>query len=421
MTGRAFVRQRPSSRLPVWLAAVWAAFWALSTFDDLRLLWPNLVATPVDYSARAVQVILVGVALASAGSRPRLSMVTCGLALGMSLFTGSAGFAAFALLVVTVQTAVYCRPELVLAHGGIVAGWLAWLWLINPRQEYWGIAIGALLAAGVGFLVRLLLLRSEASHQRVTEFAAAAWEAREHERLVLARQLHDSVASELTRISLRVSSVDGPADPGEQSKALAEIQMSALAALSELSDLVDVLSSKEGSLPDRWETRYAQGLTSSRRTVAEISAEATRTLRSAGFDVTEVPSTPVAGSARSMPPDGLVRVLQLIVKEGVTNVLKHGRAGGSCQLAFDEGADRIRFELINEVNESSSTGFTGNGVGLDSIRGRVSAIGGELSIAQGTGSWALRACLHYPRPGKDDARPSSGPAPLRLGQATPSS
>ncbi|MFT4215892.1 MAG: histidine kinase [Micropruina sp.] len=415
-----FMRAAPASRLPLWIAAPWATFCALSTLDDLRLRWPDIVATPENDAAYAIQLVLIALSLATAGYRPRFSMVVGELALGMSLLTSIAGFASFAVSISTVQTAALCRSRLVVVHAGVAASWLAWLWAVNPRQEYWGVATGILLAAGVGFLVRFLLLRSEASHQRLAEVAANAQKARERERAALARRLHDSVASELTRVSLRVSSVEGSTDATEQAEALAEIRTTALKALHELSVLVEVLTSDDEKAPALGDDHDEFDPPGSAPSLASLRAEAVGTLRAAGFMIVEPASDTDGGEEDPALVETRSGVLQQVLKEGVTNVLKHGQPGGRCTLDIRQNDDGIALELSNEVAEGPTAGIRGNRIGLRSIRSRVEAAGGDVSIGQSAGIWTLGVWLPYSRIPLAGTEPGVS-EPLRLGQTSPSS
>lgn len=380
------------------------------------------MTAPLGYTPVAAQLVLIALSIASAGSLPRFSMVTCDLALAMCLVTGVAGFASFALLVGTVQTAALCQYRLFLVHTGVVVGWLAWLWLVNPREAYWGLAVGVLLATGVGLLVRFVLLRSEASQQRIAELAEATQKARERERLLLARQLHDSVASELTRVSLRVSSVEGSKDAAEQAEALAEIQVSALGALHELSALVEVLASDDQSTQDFQVDHSRPDSVVRIDSLADARAEAAKTLRSAGFVLADGGEGPATAQTDSAP---LVRVVRHVLNEGVTNILKYGQAGGRCTLIVRPTSTGIEVQLTNEVAEGPArgiggTGIGGTGIGLRSVSERVRAAGGDFSISQAADTWILQAQLPYAPPDDREASPPRE-APLRLGQTSPSS
>lgn len=88
-----------------------------------------------------------------------------------------------------------------------------------------------------------------------------------------------------------------------------------------------------------------------------------------------------------MPPAN-ERVLALIVREAVTNILKHSQAK-SCRLALflAEGAYRL------EISDDGRGGTHEEGVGMHSIRSRVEALGGTAVWSSSIGT---RLSVHLP-------------------------
>jgi len=78
-----------------------------------------------------------------------------------------------------------------------------------------------------------------------------------------------------------------------------------------------------------------------------------------------------------------------VAQEALANVARHSRATGvRVALTARDGEARLRIE---DNGRGFERGRTPAGVGLDSMRERVQALGGELSIESGTGGTSVRA------------------------------
>jgi two-component system sensor histidine kinase DesK len=95
-------------------------------------------------------------------------------------------------------------------------------------------------------------------------------------------------------------------------------------------------------------------------------------------------STGIAVEVDGFPvPDEVGAVLATVVREAVTNVLRHARAT-RCEIRLVQDAEAIRLTVTNDGVEDPSPGRTqsGGGRGLPSLTARVAAIGGRLDARQ---------------------------------------
>jgi two-component system sensor histidine kinase DesK len=88
-----------------------------------------------------------------------------------------------------------------------------------------------------------------------------------------------------------------------------------------------------------------------------------------------------------MPP-ATERVLALIAREAVTNILRHSQAR-ACHLALFRAADRYRLE----ISDNGRGGKHEEGVGMRSIRTRAEALGGTAVWRSGIGT---QLCVSLP-------------------------
>jgi two-component system sensor histidine kinase DesK len=169
------------------------------------------------------------------------------------------------------------------------------------------------------------------------------------ERERIARDLHDVLGHTLSVITLK-SELAGKLmdrDPQRAGKEIREVEEISRQALSEVRDAIR-----------GYRTR---GL------AAEL-ALAKSTLETAGVSVQ-------CDAATTMKiPAMQESVLSLIVREAVTNVVRHAQAH-SCRLRLDQQNGSCRLE----IHDDGRGGFSGEGNGLRGMRERIEMLGGTLN------------------------------------------
>jgi two-component system sensor histidine kinase DesK len=182
--------------------------------------------------------------------------------------------------------------------------------------------------------------REELAHQAVTE-----------ERLRMARDLHDLLGHTLSLITLK-SELAGrllEKDPRAASQEVHEIERVARQALREVREAV---------------AGYRQ------RTLSGELNGARQILEAAGIDCTiEYEAQPL--------PQGTDAVLAWVVREAVTNVIRHSRAK-HCLIRITSTAEYLHAEIRNDglLRQESST--VEKGSGLSGLAERVANEGGQL-------------------------------------------
>jgi signal transduction histidine kinase len=199
--------------------------------------------------------------------------------------------------------------------------------------------------------------REELARRAVTE-----------ERLRLARELHDVVAHAMSVIAVQSGVGAHVADsrPGEVGKALAAIEVTSRAALTELRRLLGVLrqdGDPQASLAP------VPGLANLEGLLAEV-AEAGLAVR-----------LRVEGAPAPLPA-GVDLSAYRIVQEALTNVIKHaGPAHAQVTIRYRDR--EVAVEVIDDgrgVAAVAGDGGKGTGHGLVGMAERVAAFGGDLEV-----------------------------------------
>ncbi|HEV7639292.1 MAG TPA: sensor histidine kinase [Gaiellaceae bacterium] len=198
------------------------------------------------------------------------------------------------------------------------------------------------------------------------------------DRLQLARELHDVVASGLATISLQASLAERVLsdDPARALVALNDIRRTSREALDELQTILGILRTAES-----YATEEAPG-------AARISA-----LASAATQAGVMTDLTVLGKRRLLPAEVGLAAYR-IVQESLTNVLRHAHAtSAKVRLAYEP--NRLLLEIQDDgVGNGASRSDHSHSLGILGMRERAAALGGELEAsALPQGGFRVRATL----------------------------
>lgn len=234
-------------------------------------------------------------------------------------------------------------------------------------------AVAALVGLGVLLWCPWLVgrwLRARAALSRAGWQVAARWEdrarateaeARRREQVRLASQLHDVVGHDLARAALTLGALELDATiPAHVQRAVGTARTRLTAAAEHLTDTVRALDDGgAGAPPDTVLTGLVESL------------------RADGRDVTLVPADP---SQALYDADDAVGALAVrVVREGLTNALKHGGDG-----PVEVSLARRDAELAVVVRSHGESGraAVGGGRGLAALRRDVESLGGRFDRAR---------------------------------------
>ncbi|OIJ24032.1 hypothetical protein UG56_024910 [Nocardioides luteus] len=213
------------------------------------------------------------------------------------------------------------------------------------------------------------------------------------ERSAVARDLHDVVASHLSAIALTSgAALAGEHDPERDRAALRLVRAESLASLDDMRAMIRVLRS-DGEPGGASEDLTAASRAANLGPVLEQARLAGLPLR------VEDPGGLLDGADLALPV-AVDHAVYRIVRESLTNVLKHG--GGTTRLRLVPG-DALEVEVSDEGDHGSEGGAkepapeAGTGTGLISMRERAEALGGTFAAGPDGTGWRVRA--HLPLPG----------------------
>ena len=190
------------------------------------------------------------------------------------------------------------------------------------------------------------------------------------ERLRLARELHDTIASAIAVIAIQAGVADHAlerceTEPGRAREALRTIRAASLQALDELQATVTTLRGEKGA------HRPQPG-------VAQLEA-LTGLAGAAGMPV----ELAVVGAARPLPP-AVDLAAYRIVQEALTNVLRHaGSATATIRLSYGEGD--LNVQVDDDGHRAGGRRPSGGGHGLLGMQERIAALGGRLEAGPRSG------------------------------------
>ncbi|GAA1631906.1 hypothetical protein GCM10009733_030970 [Nonomuraea maheshkhaliensis] len=313
-----------------------------------------------------------------------------GLAFGLSVLVGSAvrvlparqaaGIAAGGLAVVAASSlSGSTHLAVVVLNGG------AWL---------------AAVAAGLG--PRLLAMRREAAAERV----------RRHERLLLARELHDVVAHHVTSVVLQAQAARlvTRRDPGRTEDSLAGIETAGSEALAATRRVVGLLREPG------WAISEGSGGAGGSRGVGHSGGAGGSGGLGPFERLAELAGRFTGPPVRLLLPDGepawpseVAGTVYRVVQESLTNVSRHAPHATSVTISVTRQEDTLVTEITNDpaVRRDADGGSAwrdgaggwgwGGGYGLVGMRERAEALGGALEAGpRSGGGWTVVLTLPLP-------------------------
>ena len=264
--------------------------------------------------------------------------------------------------------------------------------LVRPTRLRWPVAALVVVAAGAVSLragpgpIRTVLAMSMFVllgaavaavvyiHIRENERRMSIAQARENERLDLARELHDIVGHHVTGIVVlaQASRFTGGAEPGSPAdRALADIETAGVETLTSVRRLIGLLRTDPT-------TSAPPGVADFERIVEDLR--------------TTHPCTKliIDDAVRAAPVTAeLAQTIQRLTQEAATNVRRHGDPAGPVIFSMSSTLDAFELTVENRMLHAPlDTGY-----GLVGMRERVDALGGSFDAGPGGEMWRIRAVL----------------------------
>ncbi|WP_176168767.1 sensor histidine kinase [Krasilnikoviella flava] len=260
-----------------------------------------------------------------------------------------------AVTVATLRATAGIEPTAAAVLAGLLALVFTLFWAGTVRMSMWMVEVVRRLDDARGVAARLAVAE---------------------ERLRIARDMHDVVGRALSAVA---------------------VKSELAAALARRGDLRGADQMDEVRTLAQESLREVRGVVAGYR-AADLATEldgARSVLRAAGVTVRVVGDVPHLAAPQ-------VEALAWVVREGVTNIVRHSDAR-ECRIDLTESAgDDARVLALTVTNDGvrGRTGSPGGGAGLVGLRERLAAVGGSLDTATRGDRFVLTACV--PAPGTHD-------------------
>lgn len=342
-------------------------------------------------SAGAPLYALMALCLVGRRSRPfssGLGTVVCGCA---ALLSGVPMHEMFvpvlAFMVAMYSVGLYCdrRRALVALGLSLVSVWttIAIVGGLTLIGDFPMASLQLIGAWSAGRLVQRRLSDAVEAERRLgdvrAEAAMATRDAVTHERMRIARELHDIVSHGLSLMIVQAGAAEQALDidPRRTAESLRAVQDAGRSALGDMQRLLGLL---------RWSGDHDS-------LVPQPSLDTLDNLvdqvRKAGLPV----ELTIDGPTRPLPP-GLDVCVYRVLQEALTNVVKHAQFAHT-QVSLRYGPDRLDLEVLNAAGGTASAEKPpGHSHGLVGMRERISVCGGRLHCgATADGGYSVRASV----------------------------
>jgi two-component system, NarL family, sensor histidine kinase DesK len=331
----------------IWL--IYSVFFFIQPIEDhSRIRWIEFVAAYLCFLG-----IYTGVVYAKS-KRTQILLLASMAVLGICYFPVNPGAAGIFIYVAAfIPFISESIPVSVATFAGACAIMMTEGWLLHRSPWTWAFCAFFVIAVGSGNLVAAQRMRANKklnlAHEQIAHLAKLA------ERERIARDLHDVLGHTLSVVVLKAELAGKvmDRDPGRAWKEIGEVEQIARKALGEVREAIRGYRS--------------EGL------AAEIN-RAQKTLDAAGVTLECEAKPPQLAPAEET-------VLSLIVREAVTNIVRHAQAS-RCRLEF--AANGHGTALL--VEDDGRGGIRQEGNGLRGMRERVESMGGQFRIDSARGT-----------------------------------
>lgn len=292
----------------------------------------------------------------------------------------------------------------VLVAAGLALGSVAVLYAVTADVQ---LALAALLQAFVICLIPIWWAGNVRTHRTIADAergradleqrlaiqssAVAALDtalAVTEEREQIARDLHDTIAGQLSAIAIHAEAVLSAAPPGAELSSIRAIRENSLAALAQMRSMIDLLSAGADATPAAPDGPGA---------LDQISV-LVESARAAGVAIeVELPH-------HIELPTMIDHSLYRIVQEALTNVVKHA-PGSRARLSVTTTPDTVDVILTNTLTTPRTVGS--DGIGVPSMRLRAARLGGTCTVEHSADAWIVAVSLPLPARADDHAAQSA--------------
>ncbi|MFN8085505.1 MAG: histidine kinase [Microbacterium sp.] len=282
--------------------------------------------------------------------------------MGLTAFTCSAGLASvYTIVWITWLVSIVARPGSTFQPlGAVIIGFLSLLSLII------GVAIRTQYQKA-----QMLTTQLEAAEREVAEQLR-------HERDLIADELHDIVAHEITIVALHAAVLERTDDTNTRTQSQTAIREAAVQALTDIRRVLGMVRGEENLAPERIPS--PDGIEGTIDAVTKELAQAGIRVRALIPDDLRLPSTSLVALTR-------------VIRESATNVLKHATGASEVRIALTVERGWAHLEFSDDSPPARTAGLPSSGYGIMRLRERFRVFGGSFSSERRADGWVVSASL----------------------------
>lgn len=329
----------------------------------------------------AIVTTTITVAVALFAWRPPIATIVLSIAAITAAITGVADSLLVGAVIIGLA-AFTCSAALTAVYATV---WLSWLLAIVWRPDSGFQPFGAVI---MGFFTIVSLMiglairhQYEKAQMLTTQLETAEREVAEqlrHERDLIADELHDIVAHEITIVALHAAVLERTEDTNTRTQSQTAIREAAVQALTDIRRVLGMVRGEESLSPERIPS--PDGIPG---TLAAVTKELSR----AGIHVTAT----VPDDVR-LPSTSLV-ALTRVIRESSTNVLKHATGAQNVRIALTVERGWAHLEFSDDSPPARTAGLPASGYGIMRLRERFRVFGGSFSAERRPTGWVVSASL----------------------------
>lgn len=275
-----------------------------------------------------------------------------------------------------------CSPALTLIYSVTVIAW-AIAEAVRPTRflEPAGVFIILLLGLAsffIGLTIRQQYSRWLKLSAQVEENERELADQLRRERDLIADELHDIVAHEITIVALHAAVLDRTKDDSTRQLSQTAIREAAVQALTDIRRVLGMVRGEENLTPER---------VPSPDTLDATIGAVVKELEMAGIAVS------VAVPDEIRLPNASLLALIRVIRESSTNVLKHATGARHVRIAVTVQHGWVNLEFSDDSPAASTAGLPSSGYGIMRLRERFRVFGGTFEAARSRKGWVVTASL----------------------------
>ncbi|WP_420098206.1 sensor histidine kinase [Corynebacterium sp.] len=407
---------RPRRLLPFLRASRVTHLGVVETVLAVTLTLVELLEIPEAVPAGTAVVALLTLALVAGTAKFPVAASMLSLLLVLATFVADGTVPLYSIFfTMLIVEIVAASGQILLAGALALAHWA--LSAVDPQAGTVSTDVAALTIVALVLTAAHMIGWSRASHRRQQEKLRASLAAHEkQQRLELARELHDSVATSLTSVVMQAQALTLLPTPGGDTTAeanaqhrhgLETISETSRTALSNLRTMLQLLNER----PDQRSFRTRAGYLPLDRTLARVRQELDahslelRTTIDLPPDIARAVNVPATQSTTPSPGKRIdVDTVDKVLTEMTSNAAKHAPPHSTVSLSCTVEDDAFVVTMTNPVRQTPGSGLFSSGMGLGSMHARARKAGGGLDAGLTDSSTCSGST--FPR----GAEPEGGPA-----------